>query len=124
MSKKYAVYGTLRKGYGNHRRLENKKGVKYIETKEIEGFDMYAVASFPGIIRGNGKIIAEIYEIDNPEVEESLDFLEGYTEGDESSLYVKEKTKEGELIYIWNREIRPGVKRIINGDFKKPKYEI
>lgn len=104
---KYAVYGTLRLNQGNYDWcLKNKKGVEHLETKTIQGYDMYSVGGFPGIKPGNGSIVVDVFEVNNKEVERSLDGLEGYRSYDESSsMYLKRKTEDDEFIYIWNRGI-------------------
>lgn len=121
---KYAVYGTLRKGQGNYnRRLAGKPGVNYIETKTIPGFVMYPVSGFPGVIRGEGTIVADIFEVNNPSVERSLDALEGYSPelGAKGSWYDKQKTPDGEYIYIWQNDVSH-LKPIKNGDYINPEY--
>lgn len=94
---KYAVYGTLRKGQSNHDILENKH-VKFVETRIVKGFNMYAVSSwYPGIVPGNGSIEVEIYEVIDESVERMLDSLEGYSKNHpENSLYLKKTLDDGD----------------------------
>ena len=117
--KKYAVYGTLRLDQGNYNWcLKNQEGVRHVETKTISGYDMFSLGGFPGIKKSNGDIVVDIFEVDNPNVEQNLDGLEGYNENNlEGSMYVKDKTDEGEFIYIWN-SAREGQK-IEDGDWVK-----
>lgn len=72
---KVAVYGTLRKGFWNHRLLENSKFIGKTKTEPV--FTMYG-HGVPWIVNGgNTEITVEVYEIDE-ETFQSLDFLEGY----------------------------------------------
>lgn len=82
---KVFVYGTLKKGYRNNVWLTY-NGAKYIKQDSIKG-TMYSLGSFPVVdIKGNGKVVGEVYEIDK-ECERSLDLLENYP-----SLYDKTVT--------------------------------
>lgn len=73
------VYGSLKRGFENHKWLENNNG-KYIGdgiTKQSI-FKMYSVYNYyPAISKGNEKISGEIYKIDKNCLME-LDYLEGY----------------------------------------------
>ena len=99
MKTKIFVYGTLMSKMANNKYLQNSK---YLGTQEIEGFIMYDLGYFPGIVKGTGKVKGEIYEIDNTLLEK-LDKLE-----DEGNLYLREKiqTSFGETqIYIYNKTV-------------------
>ena len=71
-----AVYGSLRKGLGNHRLLEHvkvfDKGVTCVP------YDMYSLGGFPAITHGGVKgVVVEVYRVDD-ETMQRLDNLEGY----------------------------------------------
>lgn len=69
-----AVYGSLRKGFGNSGLL---KDSVFLGTTDIPGFIMYSLGSFPGIMPDKDKsIFAEVYEITEATLER-LDRLEG-----------------------------------------------
>ncbi len=70
-----AVYGSLKKGYGNHSLLESSelKGI----TETSPSWTMYDLGSFPGIVPGHTNIHIEVYEV-NQETFQRLDMLEGY----------------------------------------------
>lgn len=75
MSIKIAVYGTLRKGQGNHSCL---LGSPLVGTCRIKGFSMVSLGGFPAIdYDPDGSIEVEVYECDD-EAEESCNRLEGY----------------------------------------------
>jgi gamma-glutamylcyclotransferase (GGCT)/AIG2-like uncharacterized protein YtfP len=95
------VYGTLKKGYSNHRLLKN---YNFIGTQLIKGyFKLYDLGPFPGIKPGDGNLFIEIYEVNDQVGLDSLDRLEGYPH-----LYDKDyiDTSFGEvLLYVYNGQI-------------------
>lgn len=92
-----AVYGTLRRGGGNHRLLQNESLVGHTS---VPGFDMLQVSmSFPGVVDGDGNVVVEVWEV-SKEAFARLDILEGYP-----NLYTRRliPTEFGDAwIYIWN----------------------
>lgn len=78
-SKLYAVYGTLRKGYGNHRILDNEH-CEYLGTQRTTPeFKMVTLGGFPGVIPdGSSSVTIEVYRVNHPTVDQRLDWLEGY----------------------------------------------
>ncbi len=101
MSTKIFVYGTLMEGMVNHAFLKNSI---FVSKAEIEGFDMYLLGAYPGIICGSGRIKGEVYEVSENTLN-AIDELEG--EGD---LYLKTnaQTTAGDivLLYVYNRPIQ------------------
>ena len=73
------VYGTLMNGQYNHNSYL--AGAKLLGKATAEGYDMYNLGPFPGIVKGNGSVKGELYEIPAEDVAK-LDYLEG-----EGSLY-------------------------------------
>ena len=74
------VYGTLMKGESNHGFLDSSS---FIFKGIIEGYDMYDVGWYPAIVKGDGMVIGELYQVPREDMP-SIDMLEG--EGD---LYKK-----------------------------------
>ena len=73
---KVFVYGTLKKGFGNHILLEGSKFLGYAKTNPL--FTMVSLGGFPAvIIDGETSIQGEVYEV-NEEALRSLDRLEGH----------------------------------------------
>lgn len=114
----FAVYGTLREGFGNHKHFL--KNQKLIDKTVLNGFDMYAVSyGFPGIKEGNGKIVVEIYEVEDQNIKRNLDRLEGYNMESDTGLFIRRKVKtpHGKAwIYYWGANTH-GVPFIESGDF-------
>ena len=72
---KVAVYGSLKKGFGNHRLLKGSNMIDETFTKPE--FHMGSFGAFPGIVEGNKKVKVEVYEVDD-QTFKNLDHLEGY----------------------------------------------
>lgn len=114
---KVFVYGTLRKGEGNHHILMNSACIE--QEDEVESFTLYKVnphypAAVPRLIPGYS-IKGEVYGIDEFTLER-LDRLEGYP-----NLYdrVEVETKKGHraIMYIWNGSPLNNI--IESGDWRK-----
>lgn len=75
---KVFVYGSLKRGFGNHGLLQQ-DGADFVrEAKTRPGFTMYSLGGFPGIIRtGEGVISGEVFSV-NERVLRHLDRLEGH----------------------------------------------
>lgn len=91
---KVFVYGTLKKGFYNHRLLNG------YEPKQAKapGINLYEGSSYPFAKRGPGTAIGEVYEVDDQTMNR-LDRLEGHP-----SFYKREETKvfcEGEFEEAW-----------------------
>lgn len=113
-----AVYGTLRKGQGNHRLLRDST-VKYRGTIQSEPlFTMYSQGGFPALVKGgNTSITMEVYEVDDDTLKR-LDQLEGYYEGREHNHYdrIKYKTPFGSA-YLYVYTEAPSTPIIKGGDW-------
>jgi len=119
------VYGTLRKGDGNHRFLE---GEEFVGNTATEG-ELFSLGRIPGAHFGPGLglIQGELYKI-GPATLNRLDSLEGYhPERPELSMYVRRKVplwRDGKADgpEVWAYEYRtPGTKspRIPHGDWMR-----
>lgn len=111
------VYGSLKKGYGNH---ENHLGdQKFVKEVKIEGFDMYSVGAFPAIVDGTTTIHGEMYKVSG-EAFKALDRLEGYPNHYNRKL-VKSTTGEEAWIYFYKKPPF-NQKKIESGFWEKPVY--
>jgi len=71
---KLFVYGTLKKGFNNHRIIE---GSKYLGMHWLNNYGIFDLGFYPGIRpRQGGVVYGELYEIDD-ELFPRLDRLEG-----------------------------------------------
>lgn len=71
------VYGTLMAGCGNHRLLDGATLIGDVRT--TPDFTMLHLGGFPGVVReGTTSIIGELYEVDDPDMLNRLDRLEGH----------------------------------------------
>ena len=94
-----AVYGTLLKGLHNHLILASDT-TKFIGDGLVKGFDMYDLGSFPAIIKGEGDVVVEVYNVDDHTMSK-LDMLEGYHgPGSRNNLY----NKETAFVDMWDPE--------------------
>ena len=113
---KIFVYGTLKKGYHNHRLLE---GFACMPAK-APGIDLHRGFHFPYATKGPGTAIGELYEITD-EALAKIDKLEGHPyfyqrvkhkvydqdfKSHEAWVYVYSKAKEYPRIEsgVWNHE--------------------
>ena len=74
------VYGTLMKNERNHHLLNDND---FVCNASLDNYYMFNLGRYPGIINGSGKILGEVYKVDNSTLS-SLDYLE-----DEGTLYKK-----------------------------------
>jgi gamma-glutamylcyclotransferase (GGCT)/AIG2-like uncharacterized protein YtfP len=99
------VYGTLMKGQSNHNRfLAN---ATYLGEGELDNYRIFDLGYFPGIVKGDGVVYGELYEVSDSELDD-IDRLEG-----EGSLYLKtpvavhisgDKTVLSD-VYVYNRDV-------------------
>jgi len=108
-----AVYGSLLKGLHNHSFLEEST---FIKNDTVEGFDMYALSSFPGIIEGYGKVKVELWEV-NESTLNSLDGLEGHPRHYKRTNVITESGEEV-MIYVYQYKVDQRAK-VLDGDWYK-----
>lgn len=111
------VYGSLKKGFGNHKHhLEDQRFVKNVT---IEGFDMYSIGAFPAIVDGEGTIQGEMYKV-SIEAFKSLDRLEGYPNHYDRKLV---KCTTGEEAWIYYYKTAPySRQKVESGIWEQPVY--
>lgn len=94
------VYGSLKKGFGNHRVVENQKFVGEAKTS-ASNYAMISLGAFPAVCKYEDgmKISGEIYKV-NRTTMRNLDTLEG-----NGRLYTREKhefvLRDGSPIGAW-----------------------
>lgn len=119
----YAVYGSLRKGLGNHPVLGDSKLVG--ECKTPPTFTMFSMfgGGFPGVIKsGNTSIVLEVYEAADARTEQRLDNLEGYRgPNNPRNFYNKEliDTPYGKAYIYYINSSTTGLQEVESGDWKQ-----
>lgn len=93
--RKVLVYGSLKRGFGNHRVMEAAGG-KHIGAHTLSGFDMYSLGGFPAIVRGEGRVECEVYSVDSLE---PLDRLEGHP------TFYKREVVDDMYVYIYQHDV-------------------
>jgi len=68
------VYGTLKRGHGNHHWLA---GAHFLGEAELPDVVLHDLGPFPMAVPGEGTVIGEVYRIDAASLDR-LDRLEGY----------------------------------------------
>lgn len=115
---KIAVYGTLRKGHGNHHCLGDSP---LLGTCILDGFSMVSLGGFPAIdYDPKGQVVVEVYEVDS-EAEARCNRLEGYVPGaKEQSFYdrVPVQTHWGEAqVYIIRGVLHESYRPVPSGNW-------
>jgi len=121
---KFFVYGTLKVGGRFAERFDSLR-VNSMPAS-VEGFHLFDLGSFPGILPGNGVVYGELHEY-GEDVTRAMDTIEGYRSDDEdNSLYLRREvevtTATGKTdkasIYIFNRKDYDDSKMIESGVWK------
>lgn len=112
-----AVYGTLKRGYSNHRLLAR---ARFLGTDHLRSVVLFDLGPYPGALeRPSQGVLVEVYEVDNSGLER-LDELEGYNaKAPEAGLYTRKPlgTCHGEAwVYLYNGSVR-GCRRISRGSW-------
>jgi len=118
-----AVYGSLRMAHGNHRLFKRypTEDWEYKGTETIQGFNLFSLGGFPGIEKGDNKLVIELYEVSD-NVLASVRALEGYSPKSNENWFYNEIGVETSLgqariyEYVSGAE---GRKIIKDGDWTK-----
>jgi len=104
MSKLVAVYGTLKRGYGNHRVMEMDGGTFVAEALTVQPYKMYGGYGFPRVVDelrdDNIQVTVEVFECEDVK---HMDRLEGHPhffERKEIDVYVPGMDGE-EVMTAW-----------------------
>ena len=117
MKHKVFVYGSLRKGLGNHGHLA---GSHFLGDAALKNHDMHDYGYFPAIVQGSGTVQGEVYEVGDRTLHR-LDLLEGHPK-----FYVRvrawvtgQEIGDGELVwvYIMQPEKVDGMTKVDGGDW-------
>jgi len=106
------VYGSLRRKQGNSHWMTN---AQWLGDFQIEGFELYSLGHYPGVIEGNGAVQCEVYRIDASTLGE-LDAL--HTKGGEYKRHLIQTPFGSAWLYVYQRSVA-GRQRIMSGDWLK-----
>lgn len=82
-----AVYGSLRKEFGNHRLIDKAEYKGMFSTDPV--YSLYSLGGYPGLKEnGNTSVVMEVYAVNENEAH-NVDMLEGYTPGEKPYFYDK-----------------------------------
>lgn len=104
------VYGTLMST--NRNNMVYLADSSYIGKGTLNGYDLYDLESYPGIVQGNGKVKGELYAVSLDKLPE-IDRYEG-----EGALYLRKlvqvcsekNEKYSAFTYVYNKEIKGRIK--------------
>ncbi|NLC68168.1 MAG: gamma-glutamylcyclotransferase [Clostridiaceae bacterium] len=101
---KVFVYGTLMKGFWNHRRHLDGR-ISRVTPGKVKGLLYHLPEGYPALLEGSETVKGEIVEPVDEELLEALDRLEGYREGRRNNLYIRSLgnvlTEDREEITCW-----------------------
>ncbi|WP_448583996.1 gamma-glutamylcyclotransferase family protein [Thermocrinis sp.] len=117
MDKYLFVYGTLRAGEIRHGLIQH---CEFLGLAYAEGYDLYLIYKFPGMVPGSGRVVGEVYRVSEKALQ-ALDWIEGVPNLYRREL-IKVKLATGEELetytYIYNGSVE-GFKKIPSGDWKE-----
>ncbi len=98
------VYGTLKRGFCLHKYLQ---GATFLGEAYLDGFEMYDLGSYPGIVSGKGRVWGEVYAV-GPGTLAVLDEIEDEGEEYERRL-VRVRLKKGQdleaFVYVYKGDV-------------------
>ncbi len=104
------VYGSLRRKQGNSHWMTN---AQWLGDHRIEGYELYSLGHYPGVIVGEGQVYCEVYRIDASTLSE-LDALR--TKGGEYRRTLVQTPYGSAWLYLYQRLVA-GKKRVLSGDW-------
>lgn len=123
MSGYVAVYGTLKRGYGNHRYLHHLSFV--CEAVSKDHFTMYG-GGFPVVVEEPyHKVAVELYSIADLKQITDADRLERHPNWYERKLFVFETPTEGDLeawMYVMPKHLCDRTKKVKTDQFNVAKW--
>ncbi|SFN04545.1 Uncharacterized conserved protein YtfP, gamma-glutamylcyclotransferase (GGCT)/AIG2-like family [Izhakiella capsodis] len=104
------VYGSLRREQGNSHWMTNGQ---WLGDHVIDGYELYSLGHYPGVIKGMGKVYCEVYRIDATMLAE-LDALR--SKGGEYKRELTSTPYGSAWLYVYQHSMA-GRKRIVSGDW-------
>ena len=118
MKKVIITYGTLRKEGVLYKSFLGEKKSRYLWGGKIKGFDLYDLGSYPAVIKGNGEVVIEVFEV-SEEIFKAIERME------KSSGYSQKEVIVNKIkgtIWFFDKEILKRyrrAKKIEHGDYIK-----
>ena len=109
------VYGTLRGGDVRSHHLD---GADYLGTHAVEGYRLYDLGPYPAVIRADGRVVGELYEVATDAHLQLLDEVEGCAHA--PPLYRREEVEVAgrpAWIYVYARPLPSEARQIGSGDW-------
>jgi len=106
-TKLVAVYGTLRKGQGNHRVMGDSKFINSGKTVEQFTLTDYCSGGFPALDKTvpTHNVVMEVYEVVDANGASRIDQLEGYGHGFYDRSVVEVELADGTVVEAWTYDI-------------------
>lgn len=117
-----ALYGSLRDGLYNNRRLDLQNRSEFLGTTKINGYALYPLGPYPAVYPSeNGSVVAEVRRFSGKkqlEVAKSIDYMElfGGYHREYVDLELPEKKLRG-IIYVYDE--KPETEKIQHGDWTR-----
>lgn len=102
-----AVYGSLRKGLGNHPVMGN--SVFIGKGKSVENYTLtdYCGGGFPALDKTvpTHRVVMEVYEVQDTNGADRIDGLEGYRHGFYDRSIIEVELEDGTVVKAWTYDI-------------------
>jgi gamma-glutamylcyclotransferase (GGCT)/AIG2-like uncharacterized protein YtfP len=116
-----AFYGTLMRDQGVQEKLNAAVKLRHLGACSIPGL-LYDLGDYPGLKKGDGSVLGELYQILDPSVVPPLDEYEEFNEAESSrSLFLRQRVRLKKplvdcWVYFFNHSVR-GRRPIKHGDW-------
>lgn len=127
-TKLVAVYGSLRKGLGNHPVMRDSKYISH--GKSVEQFTLtdYCRGGFPALDKTvpTHNVVVEVYEVISERTADGIDGLEGYPSFYDRSI-IEVELDDGSIVKAWTYDIAgvaDSCPAVPDGDWMKLKEEL
>ncbi len=114
------VYGSLRKGAYNFDYFSRNYNIKYVETLELKGYDLYSLGAYPGINEGKGTVVFDLLKV-NTSARYAIDDMEHSAGYFSTSKVITSKlldTSVGVVFYLYKENLST-LEKIESGDWIK-----
>ncbi|MBO6784775.1 MAG: gamma-glutamylcyclotransferase [Alphaproteobacteria bacterium] len=114
-----AFYGTLRRGERGFAELQLHERVRFLGSCRIAGV-LCDLGAYPGLVEGNGSVVAELYDLHDTDLLGELDYYELYDPArPDTSEFIRRRVRLLEpgreaWVYFYNG---PCARPIASGDW-------